>query len=112
MKTVRKYDTQYHISIPSRPNENPSEGPIRKIKKTWYCMILKNKVPERLWDYGLGWISKTGNLSISISRYSSGRTPLEYSTGETSDISEYLDFTFYDWVTYRVNYGLGELYIG
>ena len=28
MKTVRKYDTQYHISSPRRPNENPDEGPI------------------------------------------------------------------------------------
>ena len=25
MKTVRKYDTQYHISSPRRPNENPAE---------------------------------------------------------------------------------------
>ena len=28
------------------------------------------------------------------------------------DISEYLEFTFYDWVTYRENAGIGELYIG
>ena len=69
--------------------------------------MLKNKVPERLWYYGLVWISETGNLSVSISRYASGRTPLEYITGETPDISEYLDFIFYDWVTYRANAGLG-----
>ena len=30
---------------------------------------------------------------------------------ETPDISEYLDFTFYDWVNYRTNYGLGKLQI-
>ena len=41
-----------------------------------------------------------------------GKTPLEYITGETPDISEYLEFTFYDWVTYRANAGLGEIYIG
>ena len=29
--------------------------------------------------------------------------------GETPDISEYTDFGFYDWVTYRSNAGLGEL---
>ena len=58
--------------------------------------MLKNKVPERLLDYGLVWISKTGNLSVSSSRYSSGRTPLEYITGETPETSEYLDFNFYD----------------
>ena len=32
-------------------------------------------------------------------------------SGETSDISEYLDFGFYDWVSYRSNAGLGELEI-
>ena len=41
----------------------------------------QEKVPERLWDYGLVWISETGNLSVSSSRYASGRTPLEYITG-------------------------------
>ena len=31
MKTVRKYETQYHISSPRRPNENPDEGSIREL---------------------------------------------------------------------------------
>ena len=69
MKMVRKYDTQYHISSPCRPNANPAEGSIRLLNKIWYRIMLKNKVPERLWDYGLVWISKTGNLSVSSSRY-------------------------------------------
>ena len=55
---------------------------------------------------------QTGNLSVLSSCYASGRTPLEYITGETPDISEYLDFTFYGWVTYHKNEGLGELSIG
>ena len=41
-----------------------------------------------------------------------GRTPLEYIRGKTPDISEYLDFNFYDWVTYRKSAGLVELSIG
>ena len=112
MITVRKYDTQYHISSPCRPNEKPAEGSIRELKKRWYCIILKNKVPERLWDYGILWIRKTGSLSVSSSRYAIGRNPLEYITGKTPDISEYLNSTFYDWVAYHVNAGLGELSIG
>ena len=32
--------------------------------------------------------------------------------GQTPDISDYLYFTFYDWITYRKNYSLGELSIG
>ena len=74
--------------------------------------MLKNKFPERLWYYGLVWIIETGDLSIYSSRYASGRTLLEYIIGESPDISEYLYFTFYDWVTYRANAGLVEISIG
>ena len=112
MKTVRNYDTQYHISSPRITNEKPAEGSIREINKKLYCIMLKNKVPERLWVYGLVWISKTGDLSVSSSRCASKRNPLEYITGETPNTSEYLDFTFYNWVIYRANAGLGELSIG
>ena len=35
-----------------------------------------------------------------------GRTPLGALTGETPDISQYLDFAWYDWVWYRTNAGL------
>ena len=41
-----------------------------------------------------------------------GQTPLEQLTGETPDISEYLDFSFYDWCWYNDNAGLGEAKLG
>ncbi len=37
-----------------------------------------------------------------------GRAPIEQLTGETPDISEYLDFSFYDWVWYKDNAGVGD----
>ena len=37
---------------------------------------------------------------------------MEQITGETPDISEYLDFGFYDWIWYKDNAGLGENKIG
>ena len=74
--------------------------------------MLKNRVPEILWDYGLVWIRKSGNLSVSSSRYASGWNFLEYITWGTPEISEYWGFNFYDWVSYRANAGLGEIYIG
>ena len=33
---------------------------------------------------------------------------MEQIMGETPDISEYLDFGFYDWVWYKDNAGLGD----
>jgi hypothetical protein len=37
---------------------------------------------------------------------------MEIITGDTPDISEYLDFEFYDWVVFRSNAGLGEAELG
>ena len=112
MKTLRKYECKYHISSPRRPNENPSEGSIREIKFRWYRIMSKMQVPRRLWDFGFIWVCETGNISVSSSKYAAGRTPVEIITGETPDISEYTDFGFYDWITFKQNAGLGEIQLG
>ena len=65
MKTINKYGTKYNVSSPRRPNENPTEGAIREINNRWYRIMLKNKVPNRLWDCGLVMICETGVLSVS-----------------------------------------------
>ena len=112
MKTLRKYHCNFCISSPQRPNENPAEAGIRALKLRWYRLMHKREVPRRLWDFGLVWVAETGNLISTSSKYSGNRTPLESITGDTPDISEYVDFGFYDWVTYRPNAGLGENSIG
>jgi hypothetical protein len=53
-------------------------------------------------------MSLTANSSFALE----GRTPIEQITGETPDISEYLDFGFYDWVWYKDNAGVGENMFG
>ena len=58
------------------------------------------------------WLCETGNLTVSSSKYANGRTPIEIATGETPDISEYIDFSFFDWVTFRSEAGLGPPRIG
>ena len=111
-QTLRRHNIQFHVSSPQRPNENPGEAAIRELKRRMYRIAHKKQIPRRVWDYLVVWTCETGNLSVSSSRYAAGRTPIEYITGETPDISEYLDFGFYDWVTYRTNAGLGDLSIG
>jgi hypothetical protein len=109
MDAIRRYEIKYHISGPRRPNENPAEQGIHELKKRWYRLMLKKKVPHRLWDYGFAWVCETDNICANMSKYADGRTPLEIITGDTPDISEYIDFDFYDWVLYRSNAGLGEV---
>ena len=73
---------------------------------------MRKRVPRNLWEYGVQW---NPQLMQSMStQYGGlrGTCPLKDVTGETPDISEFLDFGFYDHVTDKDNYGLGMTYIG
>jgi hypothetical protein len=60
----------------------------------------------------LRWVCEIQNRTSNTARGLNGRCPLERVTGESVDISEYLDFGFYDWVWYKENAGLGETKLG
>ena len=70
--------------------------------------MVKRRVPRRLWDYGIVWVCEIMSLTANSNFSLEGWTPLEQMTGETTDISEYLDFGFYDCVWYRDNAGVGN----
>ena len=73
----------------------------------WYCTMVWNRVPKKLWDYGIVWISEIHSMThTSTGNRLKGAIPLEQVTGDTVDISEYLDFGFYDKVWYKDNAGL------
>ena len=59
--------------------------------------MTRKNVPRRLWDYGLVYEAE---IISRISRGPEGRTGIETITGDTPDISEWLDFDFYDLVWY------------
>jgi hypothetical protein len=103
MLAIRRYEIKYHVLGPRRPNENPAEQAIHEVKKRWYRMMLKKDVPLRLWDYGFTWVCEVNNICANLLKYAVGRPPLKIITGETPDISEYLDFELNDWVLFRSN---------
>ena len=109
---LRKHNIDHHTSAPRWPNKNPSEAAIREVKLCMYHIAHKKQIPKRFWDYLIVWVCKTRNLTVSSSRYADGRSPIEIITRETPDISEYLDFGIYDWVSYQTNARLGPLCIG
>ena len=74
--------------------------------------MINRKVPKRLWDYGIRWVCEVMRLTSNTARTLHARTPLEQVTGETPDISEYLDFSFYDYVWYFDNAGVGGKLFG
>jgi hypothetical protein len=107
MKTIKRADIRYHVSQRDRPNDNPAEAGIREAKRRWYRIKEKKIIPDRLWDFGISWVCETGNVTDNGSRFAKGRTPLEIISRVTPDITEHLDFGFYDWVKFRNNAGLG-----
>ena len=112
MQNVRKYEIEHHVSEPHRPQQNRAESVIREVKRRWFRQMTKKRVPKRLWDYGIVWICEVMSLTANSNFALEGRTPLEQLTGETPDISEYLDFSFYDWVWYKDNAGVGDNMFG
>ena len=61
--------------------------------------MIRNRVPTRLWDYEMRWVTDVMSLTHNSARdiavgYFYGGIPLNRVTGETADISEYLDFGF------------------
>ena len=68
-KNLRKYSIKNHVSAPRRRNKTPAEGYIREIKRRFYRIMERNRVPKRVWDYLTVWVWETGNLYVSIYRY-------------------------------------------
>jgi hypothetical protein len=54
--------------------------------------MVERKVPSRLWDYGIVYVAEI--LSITA-RSTTGRPGLEEIKGDTINISEWLDFEFF-----------------
>ena len=68
--------------------------------------MIRKRVPESLWDYGFVWVSEISSTTHTSAGGLNGCIPITYVTGETYDITEYLDFGFYDEVWYNDNAGL------
>jgi hypothetical protein len=112
MKTCRKNDIKVTRTEPERHNQNPAEGVIREVRRRWFRTMIRKRVPRRLWDYGVRWTTQVMQRTSTQAGGLRGRCPLEDVTGETVDISEYLDFGFYDHISYKENAGLGATLIG
>ena len=81
---------------PHSPWQNKAEIEIGGTKNHYRRLMDRKKVPEELWDFGMEY---TADLRCFIARPELNyRTPYEVLTGDTPDISEYLNFEFYQWV--------------
>ena len=82
---------------PYTPKQNLSERVIGELRRRWRDVRTAKNIPRRLWDYVLVWLaeimSRTYNHKFDC-------TGLERLTGDTPDITEWVDFDIYDRVWY------------
>ena len=75
-------------------NQNrAAECEIGFLEKLWRRQMKKKVIPKRLWDFGIVYEAE---LLSKMSRGKRKQTGYEEVTGQTPDISDYLDFEFYD----------------
>jgi hypothetical protein len=96
IKEARQMQIMLHTSEQGRKNQNhAAKREIGTLAKRWRLRMTKKKVPKRLWDFGLVYESE---LLSRMACGSDQRTGYEEVTGQMPDISEWLDFEFYDLV--------------
>ena len=96
MKEVHRKGIDYQMSETDVQNQNCTEGVIREVRRKWYRTMVNKRVPRKLWDYGVSWVSESMLMTHSPANSVNGDIPLKNVTNKTFNISKYLDFSFYD----------------
>ena len=65
MRQIRQNDIDHQRIEPEFHNQNPCEGVIRELRKKWYRVMVRKKVPQRLWDYGMKWVSEIMSMTYT-----------------------------------------------
>jgi hypothetical protein len=97
MENVRQYHILLRHTEPHTPRQNFAERMIGELKRKWKHRMVTRSIPKRLWDYGLVYEAE---IMSRTARGSQGCTGVERLTGDSVDISEWIDFEFYDIVWY------------
>ena len=99
VKLMRRLHIKPRIAEKGRSitQNSRAEAEIREVKTKWKARMRSSQVPPRLWDYGLVYIAEIQSI---LARGPDFRTGIECLTGDNVDISEWLDFDFYERVWY------------
>jgi len=82
------------------PWQNKAEVEIRELKRHARRLMQRSGTPLMLWDLCCQYIVELCNRMVRPVPQQKGRTPYEILTGYTPDISEFLEFTWYQPVWY------------
>ena len=99
-KKARQADCHVRTTEPYTPWSNAAEGSIRELKRGTARKMIKKKSPKKLWDDCVeleGFIhSNTAHDIFELN----GEVPETLVSGETSDISQFCELEWYEWVKF------------
>ena len=100
-KICQKHAIYRTWNEPYSPWQNLAEKAGGIIKSRCRDMMRRTNTPVVLWDYCIEYNSELRTMTVSNSVELSGRTPFERIMGYTPDISELVEFEWYQWVWYN-----------
>jgi hypothetical protein len=97
---ARKEGIDLTTNEPLRPDENYGEILVKKAKITSSKIMVRRNVPLRLWCYALEYACDLSSMMVPPMYRNNGRSGYEIVHGHTPDISEYVEFEFYEYCWY------------
>jgi hypothetical protein len=85
---------------PYSPWQNRAEGSIRELKNHIRRLMSRYNAPRHLWDFCGCYVAEIRCLTAQPLYSLHGRTAYEMVTGDTPDISEYMEFAWYQPIWY------------
>ena len=100
-KKCRKFSIPTTQIEPYTPWQNPAEISIKFLKSGMRRLMQRTNNPIRLWDYCMVYVAELRSLTVSNLFSLNDGTPFEHVKHFTPDISEYLLFSWFDWVWFH-----------
>ena len=98
---TRKVAIRMTQSEPYSPWQLRAENCIKEVKHSLRQLMSHTHAPHCLWDYCMIYVSELRSVTAHPYYSLQGHTPYEIITGNTPDISEYLEFAWYESVWYN-----------
>ena len=99
-KKAREMDCRVRQTEPYSPWQNAAESEIRELKRGAGRKMSKSHAPYKLWDHCLELESYVRSNTARNTYELQGQTPETMISGQTSDISPFVEHAWYDWVKY------------
>lgn len=63
---INKHHIRHKVTEASRSNQNRAEDVVRELRRRWFRVMVRKRVPKKLWDYGMKWICKTMQVTAQL----------------------------------------------